>query len=162
MTTLPRQSLAAVTTAPNIMEMRRLDIPEIGDDEAIVKIEATGICGTDYEWFRGDLDIPFPIILGHEPLGRIAAIGSQPSVRRRLSVGASLSVIGWRCAPDTAADAARPVPPAATNRAPTVAVSVKPGWTAAQGFGADIPSICTCRPGRWYSRWIPPLTRRWR
>ena len=69
MTTLPQQSLAAVTTAPNVMELRRLDIPEIDDDEAIVRIEATGICGTDYEWFRGDLDIPYPIILGHEPLG---------------------------------------------------------------------------------------------
>ena len=49
MTTLPQQSLAAVTTAPNVMEMRQLDIPDIGDDEAIVHIEATGICGTDYE-----------------------------------------------------------------------------------------------------------------
>ncbi len=43
MTTLPLQSLAAVTTAPNVMELRRLDIPAIGDDEAIVRIEATGI-----------------------------------------------------------------------------------------------------------------------
>ena len=77
MTSLPQQSLAAVATAPNVMELRRLAIPDIGDDEAIVRIEATGICGTDYEWFRGDLDIPFPIILGHEPLGRIAAIGSR-------------------------------------------------------------------------------------
>ena len=28
MTTLPQQSLAAVTTAPNVMEFRQLDIPE--------------------------------------------------------------------------------------------------------------------------------------
>ena len=47
MTSLPQQFLATVATAPNVMELRRLDIPEIGDDEAIVRIEATGICGTD-------------------------------------------------------------------------------------------------------------------
>ena len=44
MTSLPQQSLAAVATAPNVMELRRLAIPDIGDDEAIVRIEATGIC----------------------------------------------------------------------------------------------------------------------
>ena len=98
MTTLPQQSLAAVTTAPNVMEVRRLDIPEIGDDEAIVRIEATGICGTDYEWFRGDLDIPYPIILGHEPLGRIAAIGPVASERWGVAVGDRVAVrSGYRC-----------------------------------------------------------------
>ena len=89
MTSRPQQSLAAVATAPNVMELRRLAIPAIGDDEAIVRIEATGICGTGYEWFRGDLDIPFPIILGHEPLGR-----TQPSARERRSVGAWVRATG--------------------------------------------------------------------
>ena len=37
MTTLPQQALAAVTTAPNVMELRRLNIPDIGNDEAIVQ-----------------------------------------------------------------------------------------------------------------------------
>ena len=98
MTTLPQQSLAAVTTGPNVMEIRRLEIPDIGDDEAIVRIEATGICGTDYEWFRGDLDIPYPIILGHEPLGRIAAIGSQASERWGVGIGDRVAVrSGYRC-----------------------------------------------------------------
>ena len=98
MTSLPQQSLAAVATAPNVMELRRLAIPDIGEGEAIVRIEATGICGTDYEWFRGDLDIPFPIILGHEPLGRIAAIGSRAAERWGLSVGDRVAVrSGYRC-----------------------------------------------------------------
>ena len=98
MTSLPQQSLAAVATAPNVMELRRLAIPDIGDDEAIVRIEATGICGTDYEWFRGDLDIPFPIILGHEPLGRIAAIGSRAAERWGVGVGDRVAVrSGYRC-----------------------------------------------------------------
>ena len=98
MTSLPQQSLAAVATAPNVMELRRLAIPDIGEGEAIVRIEATGICGTDYEWFRGDLDIPFPIILGHEPLGRIAAIGSRAAERWGVSVGDRVAVrSGYRC-----------------------------------------------------------------
>lgn len=36
MTTRPQSSLAAVTAAPNVMEMRHLDIIKISDDEAIV------------------------------------------------------------------------------------------------------------------------------
>ena len=39
MTSLPQQSLAAVATAPNVMELRRLAIPDIGEGEAIVRIE---------------------------------------------------------------------------------------------------------------------------
>ena len=116
MTTLPQQSLAAVTTAPNVMEIRRLEIPDIGDDEAIVRIEATGICGTDYEWFRGDLDIPYPIILGHEPLGRIAAIGSQASERWGVGIGDRVAVrSGYRCGRCAACEAGgtEPCPTAA-------------------------------------------------
>jgi D-arabinose 1-dehydrogenase-like Zn-dependent alcohol dehydrogenase len=89
---MPEKALAAVTVRPHVMEIRELDIPAIGDDEALVRIEACGICGTDYEWFRGDLRIAYPVILGHEPLGVIAAIGGEASRRWGVQVGDRVAV----------------------------------------------------------------------
>src|SRR5919197_5312707 len=86
------KALAAVTVQPNVLELRNIDIPALGDDEALVRIEACGICGTDYEWFRGDLRIAYPVILGHEPLGVIAAIGSEASRRWGVKVGDRVAV----------------------------------------------------------------------
>ena len=86
------KALAAVTVQPNVLELRDIDIPAIGDDEALVRIEACGICGTDYEWFRGDLRIAYPVILGHEPLGVIEAIGSEASRRWGVKVGDRVAV----------------------------------------------------------------------
>lgn len=92
------KALAAVTVQPNVLELRDIDIPAIGDDEALVRIEACGICGTDYEWFRGDLRIAYPVILGHEPLGVIEAIGSEASRRWGVKVGDRVAVRSqYRC-----------------------------------------------------------------
>ena len=77
---------------------RDIDIPAIGDDEALVRIEACGIRGTDYEWFRGDLHIAYPVILGHEPLGVIEVIGSKANRRRGVKVGHRVAVrCQYRC-----------------------------------------------------------------
>ena len=47
--------------------------PEIGDGEILVRVEASGICGTDcLEWYRKDR---VPLILGHEIAGTIVSIG---------------------------------------------------------------------------------------
>jgi threonine dehydrogenase-like Zn-dependent dehydrogenase len=92
------KALAAVTVQPNVLELRDIDIPAIGDDEALVRIETCGICGTDYEWFRGDLRIAYPVILGHEPLGVIEAIGSEASRRWGVKVGDRVAVRSqYRC-----------------------------------------------------------------
>jgi len=48
--------------------------PEAGPGEALVKIFASGICGSDLlEWYR----LPkAPIVLGHEVAGEVVAVGS--------------------------------------------------------------------------------------
>ena len=48
-------------------------VPEIGPGEALVRIKASGICGSDVlEWYR----VPkAPIVLGHEVAGDVAAVG---------------------------------------------------------------------------------------
>ena len=47
--------------------------PEIGEGELLVKIEASGICGTDcLEWYRINR---VPLVLGHEIAGTVAEVG---------------------------------------------------------------------------------------
>lgn len=48
-------------------------MPDIGDGEILVKVEASGICGSDcMEWYRKDR---VPLVLGHEIAGTIASVG---------------------------------------------------------------------------------------
>ncbi|MBN9562058.1 MAG: zinc-binding dehydrogenase [Alphaproteobacteria bacterium] len=83
----PRMTLAMVQTGPRRLERRDLPIPSVTDDTAILRIEACGICGSDYEQYEGVLRTPFPSIPGHEPLGIIEAIGDAAARRWRVDVG---------------------------------------------------------------------------
>ena len=65
--TLPKTSLAMVQTAPRTLEPMDLPMPEIDDDSGLVRIEACGICGSDYEQYEGVLRTPMPAVPGHEP-----------------------------------------------------------------------------------------------
>jgi L-iditol 2-dehydrogenase len=55
------------------VRLEELPRPEIGPGEILLKIEASGICGTDLlEWYRIH---KAPLVLGHEIAGRVAAVG---------------------------------------------------------------------------------------
>lgn len=76
---------AAVLTEPGQLKIEEFPYPKVGDDAIILEVELCGICGTDKHLFRGEtklysgtkaeIDVPFPIILGHEIVGRIVEIG---------------------------------------------------------------------------------------
>ena len=67
-------------------------LPEIGDDDALLRVEACGICGSDYEQFEGALPVRFPVIPGHEPVGVIEAIGERAARRWRVQTGDRVGV----------------------------------------------------------------------
>ena len=56
-------------------------VPEYGIDDVLIKIHKTAICGTDvhiYNWDEwAQKTIPVPMVVGHEYVGRIEAIGSN-------------------------------------------------------------------------------------
>jgi len=52
-------------------------VPEIADDEVLIKVKATGICGTDVHIYLGEWETDLPIILGHEFSGVIADVGQD-------------------------------------------------------------------------------------
>ena len=78
------QATFVVQTAPERYELRRAPLPDIGPDEALLQVEACGVCGTDLEVFEGVSRVRFPIVPGHEPFGRILRIGD--GARRRWAV----------------------------------------------------------------------------
>jgi threonine dehydrogenase-like Zn-dependent dehydrogenase len=88
----PARTLAMVQTAPRRLEPRELPLPPLRDDTALLRVEACGICGSDYEQFEGVLRTPMPVIPGHEPLGVIEAIGDAAARRWGVDVGDRVAV----------------------------------------------------------------------
>jgi threonine dehydrogenase-like Zn-dependent dehydrogenase len=87
-----RTSRAIVQTAPRTLELRELPVPEIGPDDALLQVEACGICGSDYEQYEGALPVRHPAIPGHEPVGRIAEIGDEATRRWGVGIGERVCV----------------------------------------------------------------------
>jgi len=119
-----RKTLAMVQTARRRLEPRELPVPDVRDDTAILRVEACGICGSDYEQYEGVLRTPMPVIPGHEPLGRIEAIGDAAARRWGVDV----------CSYSTA-----PVADALDFAAPggTVVLAGVKGWKAIPDFVSD-------------------------
>jgi len=68
---------AAVLYAKNDLRYEEVPTPEPGHKEVLVKVKAAGICGSDIPRVLGDAAHYYPIILGHEFSGEVAAVGSQ-------------------------------------------------------------------------------------
>ncbi|MGH2409644.1 MAG: alcohol dehydrogenase catalytic domain-containing protein, partial [Chloroflexota bacterium] len=58
-----------------------MESPAPARGEVLIRVEACGICGTDVEQYRGQLDetlgLQYPLIPGHEPVGIIESIGKD-------------------------------------------------------------------------------------
>jgi len=89
---IPKTAFAMVQTGKRTLTPRDLPIPDIDEDSALLKLEACGICGSDYEQFEGLLRTPTPVVPGHEPLGTIARIGDRAAARWGVDVGDRVAV----------------------------------------------------------------------
>ncbi len=68
--------LAAVLKAPNQLVLEDVPVPEVGQQQVLVRVRSCGICQTDYKAIKGiRTNVTFPIIPGHEPAGVVAAVG---------------------------------------------------------------------------------------
>ena len=81
-----------VQTGVGELTPQDVPIPDIDDDSALLRLEACGICGSDYEQYDGLLRTPMPVIPGHEPLGVIARIGERAAARWGVDVGDRVAV----------------------------------------------------------------------
>jgi alcohol dehydrogenase len=83
---------AMVLEAPRRLVPRDVELPELGDDDGLLRVEACGLCGTDHEQFTGVLGSGPPFVPGHEVVGRIEAIGSEAARRWGVAVGDRVAV----------------------------------------------------------------------
>lgn len=74
---IPETARVAVLTGEKKIEILELPVPDINDNEVLVKVEQTGICGTDVHEYKGDPFGYVPIQLGHEGTGEIVKIGKN-------------------------------------------------------------------------------------
>jgi alcohol dehydrogenase len=68
---------AAVMTAPRTpLEIRHYPLPRVETGAMLVRVTCCTICGSDIHSWRGRRTVPLPIVLGHEIVGTIAAMGA--------------------------------------------------------------------------------------
>jgi alcohol dehydrogenase, propanol-preferring len=78
--------------------LEEVDKPEITGDQVLVRVEAAGMCRTDFQlidgYFREALDLAFPAIPGHEIAGTVEEIGDLVPATANLAVGDQVVVVG--------------------------------------------------------------------
>ena len=75
-------SRVAVLYGPGDLRIEEFKLPGIKDDDGLLKVEATGVCGTDVAAYHGvNPYYELPCALGHELVGRITEIGEVASKR---------------------------------------------------------------------------------
>lgn len=87
---VPKVAHVAMLTALEKFEVKEFPIPELGDDDILVKVEGCGICGTDAHEFKRDPFGLIPVALGHEGTGTIVKMGKNvklDSAGKQVKVG---------------------------------------------------------------------------
>jgi alcohol dehydrogenase len=83
---------ALVLDGPRRLELATFDLPEITDDDALLRVEACGLCGTDHEQFTGALPGGTAFVPGHETVGVVETIGAGATDRLGVRVGDRVAV----------------------------------------------------------------------
>ncbi|WP_157071006.1 NAD(P)-dependent alcohol dehydrogenase [Alicyclobacillus acidiphilus] len=90
---IPSTMKAAYLVRPMDVEIREIPVPEIADDEVLIRMEAVGVCGSDVHYYEhgkiGRYVVEQPLILGHECAGTIVRAGKAVT---NVSVGDRVAV----------------------------------------------------------------------
>ncbi len=87
---VPATSRVAMLTSLEHYDIKEYPIPELGDDDILVKVEGCGVCGTDAHEFKRDPFGLIPVVLGHEGTGEIVKMGKnvkKDSAGKPLNIG---------------------------------------------------------------------------
>ena len=74
---VPKTARVAMLTGIEKFELQEHPLPEIGDDDILVKVEGCGVCGTDAHEYKRDPFGLIPVVLGHEGTGEVVKIGKN-------------------------------------------------------------------------------------
>ena len=87
---IPSTAHVAMLTELEKFEVKEFPMPQVGDDDILVKVEGCGVCGTDAHEFKRDPFGLIPVALGHEGTGEIVKMGKnvkKDSAGKDLHVG---------------------------------------------------------------------------
>ncbi len=73
---MPAMIKAAVFVEPGRIELADKPMPQVGPNDALVRITTTTICGTDVHILKGEYPVAKGLTVGHEPVGVIDKLGS--------------------------------------------------------------------------------------
>jgi len=72
---------AAFLYKPGDIRIEEMDVPTPKDNEALIKLKAVGVCGSDVHFYEvgriGDFVVKEPLILGHECAGEVIEVGKN-------------------------------------------------------------------------------------
>ncbi len=74
---IPERARVATLVEKGRFEIQEYKLPEVGDDDILVKVEGCGVCGTDAHEFKNDPFNLIPVVLGHEGTGEIVKMGKN-------------------------------------------------------------------------------------
>ena len=91
------EDVKAATLSPGEIKIEEFPYPELKEDGMIVKMEMSGLCGSDIHMFeRGFTSrmftLDFPIVPGHENVGVIEEMGAKAQDSMHLIAGEALEV----------------------------------------------------------------------
>jgi len=73
---LPKVKRGAVLVGTKQAEIQERPLPEPGAGEAVIKVDYCGMCGSDtHGWAAGGAVFALGTMMGHEPVGTVAAVG---------------------------------------------------------------------------------------
>jgi Zn-dependent alcohol dehydrogenase len=73
---------AVCSTVGDGMVIEDVTLDDPGPTEVLVRIDAAGVCHSDYHYLSGDLPGPMPVVPGHEGAGVVAAVGDRVTAVR--------------------------------------------------------------------------------
>lgn len=74
---MPSSTNAVVMEEPGEFDIREFELPEVGPNDVLMRVELNGICGTDVHINHGGMDLDFPILPGHEFAGYVEELGEN-------------------------------------------------------------------------------------
>ncbi len=74
-------TLAAVAVAPGRTELQELPVPAVEPWSGLLDVVTTGVCGSDWGYYQNLPQTRGPVVLGHETVGHVSALGAQAAQR---------------------------------------------------------------------------------
>jgi threonine dehydrogenase-like Zn-dependent dehydrogenase len=82
-----------VQRGPRTLEITEIEVPAMRAGEALLRVEACGLCGSDIDQYEGRGRTPMPLIPGHEPIGVIEEISAEAAKTWGVAIGDRVAVM---------------------------------------------------------------------